>query len=125
MDGLLWEAHQNARIRGARTAASAASSAASDAKFDVRELERRVEKLTMIVEGMWSFMQAEHGYTEAQLIDVVTEIDLRDGLLDGKVKRKPRDCEECGKVIGADKVTCMWCGAEDADLFGTDHNAPS
>ncbi len=77
----------------------------------------------MIVEALWVFMQREHGYTEEQLIDLVTEIDLRDGLLDGKVKRQPRDCAECGKVIGADKFKCMWCGTEDVDLFGTEGQA--
>ncbi|MHC5020899.1 MAG: hypothetical protein ACYTGX_12460, partial [Planctomycetota bacterium] len=56
---------------------------------------------------------------EEELIELVTDIDLRDGHLDGKVKRQPRECGECGKVIGADKMACMWCGTEDVDLFGT------
>jgi hypothetical protein len=118
MDGLLWETRQSGRIAGARIAAGTAQSAANTAKADVREMGRRIDKLTMIVEGLWVFLQREHGYTEAQLVEMVTEIDLRDGLLDGRVKRQPRDCEECGKVIGADKAVCMWCGAEDQDLFG-------
>lgn len=118
MDGLLWEMHQNRRIGRAHRAAGTAQSAANDAKFDVQELDRRVDKLTMIVEALWSFLQREHGYSEQELIDVVTEIDLRDGLLDGKVKRLPRDCAECGKVIGADRSNCMWCGYDDPSLFG-------
>lgn len=115
---LFWEIHQQGQIRSARAAAGAAQSAAGSVRTDMAELRRQLDKTMMILEAVWSLCREAHGWTDQQLVDRVTEIDLRDGQLDGKVRRVARPCPGCGRAIGADKSACMWCGTSDGAIFG-------
>ena len=118
MHGIFWELHQQRRIGQADSAARSAKDAASEAKSDAREIRRQLDKTLMIVEALWSLLRDEHGWTDEQLVERVTEIDLRDGQLDGRVRRTARPCSACGRMVGADRSICMWCGAQDEQLFG-------
>ncbi|MFO1519712.1 MAG: hypothetical protein U1F57_08650 [bacterium] len=40
----------------------------------------------------------------------MTEIDLQDGKLDGKLKRKPLECKKCQRVVSPRYVKCPYCG---------------
>lgn len=94
------------------TVASSASS--SPASGEVLELRNDIERLLMITEALWSFLQKEHGYTEDDLIKRIAEIDLRDGKLDGRVAQgegSVHACEVCGRAVGRRRPTCLYCGA--------------
>ena len=65
----------------------------------------------MITEALWMLLKAEHGYTDKVLADLIKEIDLRDGNLDGRVaKSLARACPSCGKPISKKHPFCMHCG---------------
>lgn len=115
---LFWEIHQQRQIGKARAAAGAAQSAASSARSEQAELRRQIDKTMMVLEAVWSLCREAHGWSDEQLVDRVTQIDLRDGQLDGKVRRVARPCPHCGKAIGADRSHCMWCGSSDGSIFG-------
>jgi len=115
---IFWEVHQSKRIGQAKAAASRAQSAATDAKAQMREYQRQLDKSMMLIEALWTMCREAHGWSDQQLVDRVTDIDLRDGKLDGKVSRSARPCPECGRTIAADRSQCMWCGCRDEQLFG-------
>ena len=121
---IFWEIHQQRRIGQAKSAANSAKSAAVDAKAQVREFQRQLDKSMMLVEALWTLCQEAHGWTDQQLVDRVTDIDLRDGKLDGKVSRSARPCPECERIIAADRSQCMWCGSRDEQLFGEPIDRP-
>ncbi len=101
-----------ARAGAAETRSATASAKAGRAEQDVRLLTREVDKLSMITEALWTLLKEQHGYTDEDLILRVTEIDLEDGVLDGKVRRDqgPRKCPACSRTLSRRHPTCLYCG---------------
>lgn len=103
---------------GSRTAGRAASLARSAAVADgtvhtnrIEDLNERIDQLAMIVRGMWALLE-EGGVTPEQLIAKLEELDLQDGVADGKVTRGPVDCPSCDSRVAAGLSRCQFCGAE-------------
>ena len=68
----------------------------------------------MITEALWTFLKKEHGYSDNDLTKVITEIDLRDGKLDGKAAATGQatvTCPSCGKINTNKRPACIYCGA--------------
>ena len=101
-----------------QAANSAATSAAADARRDVRDVRTTtelqqwdIERLLMITEALWTLMKKEHGYTDADLIRLIAEIDARDGRIDGRVApTPPGPCPYCGRILSRKRPTCLYCG---------------
>lgn len=98
--------------------AQLASHSAAEARLQSRAMQADIEKLFMITQALWELLKTEHGYTDEMLANKVTDIDLSDGRLDGKVAKKGRpDCPSCGRRLGRHPV-CIYCGAQTvADPF--------
>jgi hypothetical protein len=65
----------------------------------------------MIVEAMWNMLEATQGFTTEDLKKRITEIDMRDGQLDGQVKSTgPKPCPECGRPVTRNRPFCIYCG---------------
>ena len=95
----------------AQADANNAKSKAMESQAEVAVLRQDVERLLMISEALWSFLKKEHGYTDDQLAEKVTEIDLRDGQLDGKTTQPAAaPCPQCGRVNAARRPRCIYCG---------------
>ena len=103
-----------------RTAADAGNRA-DTATRTVKELEARVDRLTLVNLAIWSLLREKTGLTEENLLERVREIDLKDGVIDGKVPRQVRKCEQCGRVMSARHTTCLYCGH--AELVSTAFDA--
>jgi hypothetical protein len=66
----------------------------------------------MITEALWNILKEQHGYTDENLVQMVQDIDLRDGQLDGKVARQPNPpCSQCGRTLMGKHPVCLYCGA--------------
>jgi hypothetical protein len=74
------------------------------------ELGDRFEKLLLIRQAMWSLMIERTSLTEKDLIERVTQIDLQDGRLDGKVTKPIVNCSKCKGTISPKFNRCLWCG---------------
>ena len=108
-------------------------SAATEAKYEAQriarkeageaylELSKRLDKLCLICESMWSLMQERTGLTERQLLERVTELDLKDGVLDGKYTKPAVDCPQCNAKMSRKFNRCLFCGEEytDGSAFDT------
>ena len=96
---------------GAQADANAARAEARAARTETELMRSDIERLLMITEALWTFLKQEHGYSDEDLAKVVSEIDLRDGRLDGKVAANPsRPCPNCGKVVSNRRPFCIYCG---------------
>src|SRR5438309_7879488 len=92
-------------------AASEAREKAQDAATQVRFMKQDIERLLMITEALWMLLQRAHGYTEDELKNLINEIDLRDGSLDGRVtKKETLKCPSCQRVVTARQLKCIYCG---------------
>lgn len=84
---------------------------AKSAQQRVHELEEQLERLTLACAAMWELVQAKTGLTEEQLVDRITEMDARDGQIDGKLTRGVRACEKCNRPVPSRRQKCLYCGA--------------
>jgi len=103
---------------GQKSAARAASLARSAAVADgthhtnrIEDLNERIDKLLMIVRGMWALME-EQGLTAEQLMAKIDEIDLQDGTDDGQVRPQVVECPSCQSKVAPNLRSCQLCGTE-------------
>jgi hypothetical protein len=97
--------------RNAEQRSEEALNRARDATEETRDLRAQIERLQMICEGMWSILKERVGATEQQLLDLIEEIDLRDGKLDGRSSKAPVKCARCQRVVSVRTNACLYCGA--------------
>ena len=112
-----------AALGAAQAATTARSGAearvtASRAAADVGHVQHDVERLFMITEALWTMLKEQHGYTDEQLAACVTQIDMRDGKLDGKVAADGvKTCPACNRPLSKRHPFCLYCGHTFQPLF--------
>ena len=104
---------QAVESRRTEQAANHATSQANRATERSVEAELNVERLQLVVQAMWEFLQERTEITDADLEAKVQEIDLRDGQEDGKMAREVAICGTCQRKTGV-RVhrRCFYCGAQ-------------
>lgn len=114
---MFWELYQVGQIRGASNAASEAitrsrnvESRANFAEKDIQELQRRVDSIALACQAMWELVAERNGLTDADLLQRMTEVDLRDGKADGKMTQVPKTCTACDRPVNPRRRQCMYCG---------------
>lgn len=104
-----------ARVEAADWAAYVTKLKASESAQDtlghtVLPLIQQVERLTLVCEAMWSLIQEHTGVSEQDLSQRVTDLDLEDGVIDGKHTKTPVDCPDCGSKVCRTFSRCLFCG---------------
>jgi hypothetical protein len=91
---------------------SGAGSAARSAQSSVAEMEKRIGRLEMVCEAMWTLLREQTGMTDDDLMGMMAELDLSDGQADGqKGAAGPRDCPKCGRPNNPKRHDyCIYCG---------------
>jgi len=90
-----------------------AKNMARQAHTEVTYLNQKVERLMMITEALWTILKETTEYTDEDLVEIIREIDLKDGKLDGKVAQEPPElCPKCKRVLQKNKKNCIYCGSE-------------
>lgn len=97
------------------TVVSSAGAARAESKTHalarkMRVLESSVEKALMINEVLWEIIRDKHGLSDTDLHKKIHEVDMRDGVIDGKNQRKPTECSDCGRMVSARHPACIYCG---------------
>jgi len=105
---------------GVSSVARQAQSDARDAKTELEFVKHDIERLLMITEALWMLLKKEHGYEDSELTKMISQIDLRDGKLDGRVARTaPQRCPYCARPVSQRRSFCIFCGkAIPAEIFG-------
>ncbi len=89
---------------------ASAKNAAEAAGRRLRVLEANLAKTLMICETLWELLRDEHGWSEDTLHKKLYEVDMRDGVLDGKNQRKAVECPDCGHTVSSRHPACIYCG---------------
>ena len=97
----------------AQAQADTATNRAQEAMSKTYELSGRIDRLSLVCLSMWELLQQETGVSEEDLLSKVKEIDLRDGKLDGKLRKKAAQCSQCGRVMSRQHGRCLYCGSRD------------
>jgi hypothetical protein len=118
---------QQVSVQNAVDTAYAAKGETRLTRADVRELRDRVrtlehhnEQLMLAVTALAEIHCERFGLTTDELADKIREIDLRDGVLDGKVNPQAKRCPNCGRETKPTRTACLYCGTPlpDAPLLG-------
>ena len=105
------------RIRDVCTGLGVQKSAADEEALSMSAMRRDIEKLYLIVEALWGILRQTANLKDDDLAELVRQIDLLDGKLDGRnaLNSQSRICASCGKTILRGQFRCTWCGAEMVD----------
>lgn len=107
----LYNLESQRRAASATSAARRSETKAGDAQRELRLIAERLDKLVLINMAMWSLVQERTGVSEEDLANRVQEIDLRDGVADGKVTRNVRQCPNCRRTMSRRHNKCLFCGS--------------
>ena len=108
---IFWNMYVTQSIAEGQARAERGVVAAEDAQNRVSILEWKVNKLTLINMALVELLTAHAGLTEAQLLEKMQEIDLRDGKQDGNLSDTvPLVCETCGRTYSKRQNHCLYCG---------------
>ncbi len=94
--------------QSARLASSVAGRSGASAN-DVVDLNDRVDRLILVVDAMWSLLE-DAGYTDEQLVERISQIDLADGTADGKRRPESTTCTNCEAKVPGGLSACQFCG---------------
>ena len=92
--------------------ATQAKGAAGRSLSAVNHLEARLERLALLTEALWTLLRERVGMTDEELLERIRDVDLSDGVLDGKVRRGTSECPGCQRVLSKRHDRCIYCGAE-------------
>ena len=101
------------QIQRTESRATQAETAATRSLGDIDVLKLYVERLSMITEALWNILKEKHGYSDDELMERITEIDLRDGRLDGRAaSNETLTCPQCKRMhVAKHRPLCLYCGA--------------
>ena len=104
-------------------ATSRASELGRDLAGAQRELERlqgTVDKLSLACAALWELLKERDGLADDALLQRILEIDLRDGVIDGRIHERPSECPQCGRKNGPRRTSCLYCASAlpDGGPFG-------
>jgi hypothetical protein len=104
---------QQSQMIRASSNSDKALSAAEFLENKVRQLEASIDQLRMINLAFAELLQSKLGVTEAEINDKIKEIDLRDGIIDGKMTPGVTLCAKCNRRYNARINKCLYCGFSD------------
>lgn len=104
--------YENARA--ATEGAIDAQSAARRAENALARLEDALDRQALVIRTLLTACEKAGLFNEGAFRELMNDIDLSDGKLDGKFKPQagPQSCPACGKTNGKRAVSCMYCGAQ-------------
>ena len=100
-------------------AITAAAKKSEGTRSEIQILRAAIDKLILVNRALWEIISESQGLSEEYLLNKVNEIDMRDGVLDGKIREPVRKCASCGRVLQQGYVKCVYCGtkSESANPF--------
>jgi plastocyanin len=116
MFDFLWNLHQQQRIGDLAKEVASGDRSGQRAEREVRRLEDRIETMHLVMMSMWAIMQQKLGVTDQDLAEMVRELDLRDGKIDGKMSPRVAKCSACGRTMSERHARCLYCGENKLDL---------
>lgn len=107
---VFYELKQTGDINRAQHDAAAANSRAERLGTRVEDLERRADRLALACQALWEILRTNLGMSDEQIRDKMGEIDLRDGVADGRITAQVANCAHCGRPVRTSRETCLFCG---------------
>jgi hypothetical protein len=76
------------------------------------DLKASLQQLSLTCRAMWELLSERTSIAQADLLAKVREIDLRDGVRDGRATAPPQECPKCSRMNAARAARCIYCATE-------------
>ena len=107
---LLWDAGQGRRIGRSEDRIESATQTVDTLKRQIADALDRLDNANLVTLALWELMAERLGLTVEELRTRVADIDLRDGVHDGRYAGEASTCTGCGRPIRPQRTRCMYCG---------------
>lgn len=107
---ILWNTHQQGRINRSEDRLDSAAATVDTLKRQIVDALDRIDNANLVTIALWELMAERLGITVEQLRARVADIDLRDGMHDGRYGGEVSSCTGCGRQIHPKRPVCMYCG---------------
>lgn len=111
MDDLFWEMFQDSRISKASAQADDAVARSYDSAAQISALSRKIDRLALVSQAMWSLIKERTSLSEADLAERVTQLQ-GNSLRTGALAPETRHCPQCATVLKSTALQCYRCGQE-------------
>lgn len=111
MDFLI-DLYQHGRINEARNKAERAKEVAQQVRWDLDDLKRKADALTITCQALWEILRTQTAMSDNEILLKMEEIDARDGRLDGKISTTLTACPSCNRKSNSNRKVCLYCGAD-------------
>ncbi len=78
----------------------------------VKEMEQKLARLSLLNQALWELVRDRLQLTDADLEMMARQVDLRDGVEDGKITEHAVRCPQCQRVCNSRHARCIYCGQE-------------
>ena len=112
---MIWEMYQQRKISEANVEAARATGKVQSVQDQIKMLDRKVEKMALINQAMWEILRERINGSDELILEKMHEIDLRDGVQDGKMTRSATKCKSCGRAVNKTTRKCIYCEKEIAN----------
>jgi hypothetical protein len=107
---VIWDWRQHKAIRNAQDKLQTANLSIDSLRDRLVEAHDRLDESDLITLALWELLSERLGVTVEQLRAKVAEIDLRDGIQDGKYSGDVPKCSGCGRKLSPSRTHCLSCG---------------
>jgi hypothetical protein len=81
-----------------------------DNSVRIRDLEHQIARLNLINQALWELLRDRARLSDNDLMAKIKEVDLRDGVEDGRMTITPLECPKCGRISSSKHWKCLYCG---------------
>ena len=84
----------------------------AELRTQLREIKGNLAKLALMNQALWELLCQRFQFTDDDLARIAQEIDLRDGVPDGKMTETAVRCPQCGRISNSRHGKCLYCGLQ-------------
>ena len=107
---IILDIHQYKKIGEAQSKAQSASDKVESVNDRINSLEKRLEMFVLVNQTIVELLIKKCSISEIEILDLIEEIDLRDGVRDGKISNGDIKCIKCNRSYNRRLNKCLYCG---------------
>lgn len=90
----------------------ATSQSQTNTMVRIREMDQEIARLKLLNQALWELLRARLNLKDADLEKIIHEVDMRDGVEDGRMTTTALKCPACGRVSSSKHWKCLYCGQQ-------------
>jgi hypothetical protein len=108
---IFWEAASPGSIGNVANDVEKVSHTVESQNAEIKQINRRIDRLSLACQAMWELLRDATDFEEKDIFAKMQEVDLRDGVADGKMTPQTRECPSCKRQSNARRNICIYCGS--------------